>query len=479
VETAKEGLTTKAPDQILADELEASLRDLVSSFPQEAPARSRKAGRPPLVSHALLWLGFLVCVLRGFTAQRAVWRLLCFHGFWGHEPVPLVESAIYQRLARSAPAAFTQLFQQVTAALLARHAAVSSLQHLAPFAAAVYALDHCTLDPVVRKLKLLRDVPPGDDRLLPGRLAALFDVRRQLFHRVEFELDATRNVKLGVEHLLEGLPKDCLLLFDLGYFSFPWFDLLTHQGFFYISRLRDRTSWKEIAKLGEVVEFCAVQNAHVKLRESWVYLGAHRANRAAAAARLIEVVFPTVTYRYLTNVLDPQVLPAAQVVQLYARRWDIEQAFNLLKTQLKLYLLWSGHLTVVQLQVFATLLIAQVVLALRNDLAQRARADLREVSLPLMLASLARLAADGKDPLQELTLHGRRMKIIRPFRGTEYVVPAPSADAYTLPETWPPPRKPRYPEKDNGPGRTSRKSPSPRSRKRTSTWNTRSPRSPR
>lgn len=434
---------------MLANELEAALRDLVLEIPLDAPLRERRPGRPPVLTAMRLWLGFLLCVLRGFSSQRAVWRLVSLRGFWGHPPVAVCEEAVYLRLAQAKPTVFHTLFTRVTTLLLARFSDLSDTG-IAAFATDILALDHCTLDPVLRKLKLLRGVPPGAAALIPGRLATLFDLRRQLFRRVDFEADASRNEKFRVERLLNGLKPGTLLLSDLGYFAFTWFDLLQERGFHYVSRLRAKTTLIEKALLYEG------RSARVRLRESWVYLGKYHRDRAATPARLVEVVFPHVTYRYITNVLDPQLLPAADLVRLYARRWDIEQAFNLLKTHLKLYLLWSGGSSVVQLQVFATLIVAQIVLAFRNDLARRARADLREVSLPLMIECLRGLADDGKDPLHELALHGRRMGIIRPFRGCQYVVPQPKPEEYTYPQRPPPPRKPRHDGKDSGPGRPAR-----------------------
>jgi hypothetical protein len=410
-----------------------------------------------VVAASLLWLGFLLCVLRGFTA---------FHGVWGEAPVFITESALYQRLARAPVTAFQELFAHLTATLLARFAAVRDVPEAA-FAAEIIALDHCSLDPVLRRLQVLRDVPRGHPGLIPGRLATLFDVRRQLFRRVEYEADDQRNVKFGVDRLLEGLPDGTLLLFDLGYFAFEWFDQLAQRGFWYVSRLRAKTTWVTQHVLYEG------GSPHLFLRESWVYLGKYRADRAGELVRLVEVTGAGGTWRYVTNVLDPQVLPAPQLVALYRRRWDIEQSFNLLKTHLHLYLLWSARQNVVILQVFATLILAQVVLALRIELAQRAQAELREVSLPLMLQCLPRLAQDGKDPLAELVEHGRRMKIIRPLRGQPYPVHGPAPAEYVYPAEHPPARKPRYAGKDAGPGRASRPSPTAPPRQRTSGWGTR------
>ena len=50
------------------------------------------------------------------------------------------------------------------------------------------------------------------------------------------------NCKVGVLLLLETLTPGSLILADLGYFSFPWFDYLTSQGYWWLSRLRERTS---------------------------------------------------------------------------------------------------------------------------------------------------------------------------------------------------------------------------------------------
>ena len=418
----------------------------------------------------MLWLSFLLCVLRGFSAQRAVWRMLALHGFWGHPPTPITDSAVYQRLGRAAPTAFQELFRKITTLLQERYAAVREVP-FAPFATEIVALDHSTLDAVLRKLKILRNLPAGDPALIPGRLATLFDLRRQLFVHVGFEEDASRNVKFEVERLLTLLKPGTMLVFDLGYFAFQWFDLLAQRGFHYVSRLRSGTSWTVSHVLFEG------GSPQLYLRESWVYLGQYRADRAGEPVRLVEVTYGQRTYRYLTNVLDPALLPAAHLVALYARRWDIEQAFNLLKTHLKLYLLWSGQRNVVLLQVFATLIIAQVVLALRTELALQAHADLREVSLPLLIESIPQLAANGRDPLRELTLHGRRMGIIRPFRGRERQVPVPRPEEYQYPEGRPPPRKARYAGKDTEPGRPASSSADRAARQRTVGWGIRKRRS--
>src|SRR5205807_8408021 len=108
---------------------------------------------------------------------------------------------------------------------------------LAPFATAVVALDETTLDPVARKLPLLRHFKKGAVELLPGKLAGLFDVRLQLWRRIDFVPNALQNSKVHARAMLEGLAQGTLVLFDLGYFGFEWLDELTLR-----KRLEEHTS---------------------------------------------------------------------------------------------------------------------------------------------------------------------------------------------------------------------------------------------
>lgn len=428
--------------------LEATLADLLGNLPKERPGR-RRPGRPPVLEAFPLWSGLLVCILRGFTAQRALWQLLCCRGLWSRPPVHLTSQALYQRLARTPATGLLTLFSQITAVLRERYATVCDVPY-ARFATEVVALDHSTLDAVARKLKLFRDLPRTDPRLLAGQLATLFDLRRQFFWAVEFWEDAQRNEKYRVTHWLDLLPADTLLLFDLGFFSFAWFDTLTARGFYFVCRLREKTS--------TVLQHTLYDGpaGSVHLKESLVYLGAYRADRASEPVRLIEVFFAGRTFRYLTNVLDPRLLPADHVVELYRRRWDIEAAFHLLKTHLNLFLVWSGHQNVVLQQVFGTLIIAQVVLALRTEVALAAKAPLREVSLSLLIRWVPELALAGLDPIATLAERGRLAGIIRPFRGREYQLPHPDLSAYDLPPQRPPPRQARYAGKQGTHGSSKR-----------------------
>jgi hypothetical protein len=183
-----------------------------------------------------------------------------------------------------------------------------------------------------------------------------------------------------------------------------------------------------------------------------IWLGAYRADRAKHTVRLVEFRHRGIRYRYVTNVLDPQHLPMAEIARLYARRWDIELAFKLVKRHLGLHLLWSAKPQVLLQQVWAVLTIAQVVQALRVEIAGRAAVDPFEVSLPLLVESLPALLARGEDPVAVFVTEGRRLGFIRP--STRTVIDAPDLPPEAL-EPRPPDlvsvREPRYAERKCGP----------------------------
>lgn len=398
------------------DDLERLLQELIGELTPGGWARPATRGRPPSIPAAILWSALVVCVLRGWTTQADLWRLLAQVGLWEYPRLLVSDQAIYHRLDRDGPGPLQELFVAVSAALRPRLEPYAE-HDLAPFARGVYAIDTTTLDPVARRLAELRDLPAT--QRLPGKLGEVFDVRRQQWERIIHRPDAVENDKLHARDLVVGLPIWSLLLFDLGYFAFGWFDDLTDARYYYISRLRAKTSFTRI---------------HVfyddgQTFDGIVWLGAHRADRAKHAVRLVEFHIGTQVHRYITNVRDPELLPIAMIAQLYARRWDVEMAAQLVKEHLGLRVVWSSKPQVVLDQVWAVLLVAQVLQGLRLEIAGRAEVDLFEVSLPLLVKYLPRLAAAGQDPLEVFITEGRRLGFIRPSRRTVIRAPCVAPEA--------------------------------------------------
>lgn len=237
-----------------------------------------------------------------------------------------------------------------------------------------------------------------------------------------------------------------LILADLGYFSFAWFDDLTSAGYSWVSRLRSKTSWTKVHTYYEdATTFDGV-----------IWLGAYRADRTARAVRLVQFRVGTRSYQYLTNVLDPRTLPLHEIARLYVRRWDIELGFKLIKQHLGLHVLWTGKSVVVLQQVWAVLIIAQILQALRIEIAGRAEVDPYEVSMALLVEYLPKFVARGLDGVAEFVEQGRELRFIRPSTRTKVQAPVLDIGLYApLPPDVVLTRTPRYAERKCG----SRKKP--------------------
>lgn len=401
----------------LIDQIESKLTQLAGSLPAE-PRSGR--GRPFVLPATVLWSAIVLGVLRGRMSQLGIWRIIAESTWWHRGTVQRSATAVVNRLTKADAGPMAAYFQAVTALLKAEQTH-PPLRHLAPFATEVVAIDETTLDPVVRKLPIFRAVRGGDPGLLPGKITVRYDLRRQLFETVLMQEDARQNEKVAARAAIADLPPGTLILADLGYFSFPWFDELTEAGHHWVSRYRRKPSF-------------TVDHVYYDDGETFdglIWLGAYRADKAKHRVRLVRFRHNEHDYAYLTNVTDPADLSMAEIAELYARRWDIERAFDLLKTDLDLHLLWSGKMQLIHQQVWGALVIAQVLLALRTEIALLADADVFEVSIKLLAQAFPDYAKRYDDPVRAYAENGRRLRYIRPVKRKQIIAPTIPLSAIT------------------------------------------------
>lgn len=419
----------------LLDQIEAFLRESIESLEPECLDDSQSgAGRPCVLPSLCLWSGLLVCVLRGFDSQLALWRLLTVQELWSYPRFTVTDQAIYNRLGTASSEVLESLFNWISTLLRERLEPYTE-RKLASFASEIVALDTTTLDKIARYLPKLRGSKAGDSVLLPGKVAALFDIRRQQWRQLKHIENPHENDKVSAREMIAELPKKALILADLGYFGFQWFDQLTDMGYFWLSRLRNRTSYEAI---------------HIYFQDEntfdgIIWLGKYRSDRAAHAVRLVQFQVGRHTHRYITNVLDPELLPMTDIAKLYARRWDIELAFKLIKKHLKLHILWSSKDAVILHQIWAVLIISQILQALRMEIAGRAAVEPFDVSMKLLIQYLPSIGADGVDPIALFIERGRHARFIRPSSRIKTIAPSISINQLIpLPPDLILTRKPRY-----------------------------------
>lgn len=420
----------------LAQDIEGFLQEIVAALEHsdvQTDETEYYAGRKKVLSSLVLWSGVVLGVLRGFTSQADIWRLVSWHGFWNFEPARVSDQAVYNRLAEQNQT-LQRLFIQVRDGLRTRLARFSQ-DEIAPFATGVYAIDGSTLDKMLRHIPTLRDVPNGDSRLLPGKMVGLFNIRRQQWHDMLYFSNPNQNDKLAARALVQDLPEGSLILADLGFFAFRWFDQLTEWKLLWLSRMREKVTYEVIHTFYQSED----------VFDGIIWLGKFRADKAAYAVRLVTFTIGKKQYRYITNVLDPQTLSLHEIAVLYARRWDIELAFKMVKRHLGLHLIWSGKPSVILQQLWAVLIIAQILHAVQLEIAGLAQVDPFDVSLDLLTRHVPQLAREGKNPIEMVVNDGRRVGIIRPSRRIRPKTPSITALAYhSLPQDIVLKRRPRY-----------------------------------
>ncbi len=445
-----------------SDQLEDLLRSTVSAVEEEEETClvKRGVGRPRDLSARCLWAAFLVCVLRGLHSQKAVWRLLSLGPLWSFAHSVLTAQAVYKRLDQAGTAPLEELFAQISQHLLALVSALveqgereGTLQRIAPFAPDILALDETILDQVARRLPMLRQAAKGATVLIPGKLVSLFSVRHQQWRRIHFEATSLQDEKVSARLMLSDLARGTLLLFDLGYFCFQWFDDLTSLGFWYVSRIRHNSAIHVLHTFYEQGETF----------DGLVFLGTKKGARPQYAVRLVRFCMHGLMHSYITNVLDPHQLSMHDMAHLYARRWDIECAFLLLKKHLGLALFWSAKPHVLLQQVWATLILAQLWQALRLQVAVQAKQDPYDISMALLIEYLPTLSDYHEQGLGLLLTRGADLGFVRPSSRIRIQTPDVSALLITpLPPEIMLEQAPNYPP---DPGKKRKRSPKKRKQK--------------
>lgn len=383
-------------------------------FPAEAERKPGRTGRPPELTLPHLCLALFVGVFCGATGFTDIWRWLVTEPLGTFAKLSITDEAVRKAVGRWGPQTFANLYIHLCDAL-PKIKISQTTTGLATFASSIVALDESTLDAVHRNRKQLRHLDSSGSSLLAGKIAGVWDVRRQRWFRLQFRADVLAHCANGLQSLIEGLPTGSLILEDLGYFGFPWLDWLTDAGYWFVSRLKERTSYQVVHTF--------IQDSAQGYLDAIIWLGAYGSNRAAHAMRLIQFRKGNHIYSYITNVLDPNQLPMHEVVQLYARRWDIELIFLLLKEHFGLHIWWSSKQDLMLCQLWIALILAHLLTRLRFQVAEAASVSYFDASIPVLMDLLRRFSRTSTPLVSRLAQEGRFLKLIRPHSRIHPQVP--------------------------------------------------------
>ncbi len=106
---------------------------------------------------------------------------------------------------------------------------------------------------------------------------------------------------------------------------------------------------------------------------------------------------------------------------LYAQRWRIEDAFNVIKRLLGLAYFWTGSINGVMVQVWATWILYAALIDLTDAVAQALRKPFQDISIEMVYRglyhfTLAHHRGNADDPVAYLATKAKRLGIVKRTR---------------------------------------------------------------
>lgn len=145
------------------------------------------------------------------------------------------------------------------------------------------------------------------------------------------------------EFIWEAVGRNTLLVFDLGYWNFAFLDAVEERRAFFVTRVAPRNrpvvlKWHRRTRT---------------LRDYQAQLNRHASHPKRHRVRVIEQRQADGSWwRWCTNLTDVKRFPAAAIIALYARRWEIEVFFRHLKHVFHLKRVRSRNENAVQVELY-------------------------------------------------------------------------------------------------------------------------------
>jgi hypothetical protein len=180
----------------------------------------------------------------------------------------------------------------------------------------LWVVDGSTLEALFRHLKSLQ----SQSSYLAGKLYTIVDLVTHLPVTIQFEENPACADPTLWSWLRQPVKPGSLLIFDRGFYHFTEFAALVAQQADWLTRLK-KASYKVLETFTQTPNVI----------DQRIRLGHPEGKAKPIIVRLVCIRHGNIWYRYINSVLDPQRLPPYVVADLYARRWQIETAFNLVK----------------------------------------------------------------------------------------------------------------------------------------------------
>jgi hypothetical protein len=272
------------------DDVEQRLLDVLSPSllaPRQLERRDpRQPDRLIRMRQRLLTLPVIVAILVSLVWRRVpsiaeVQKVLSREGLLGMAPLRVSPQAITKRLDVLPAAVIGPLFVEVCPRVQAQSPPPVPQPHWAPVwkrFPRLAIVDGSTLEALRKKTAVL---PQREGLVLGGKMMVMVEA---FSHRPLWQLytaDAAANDQRFTAELLAALPPGGLLVFDLGFFSFLWFDDFTNGQRFFVTRMRQKTAYRTRQVLSPGGQY----------RDEIIQVGQDRSNPCTHPLRMVSVLW--------------------------------------------------------------------------------------------------------------------------------------------------------------------------------------------
>lgn len=282
------------------------------------------------------------------------------------------KQAFFKHCQDLRPEFFASLFRALLERLVAKsppvfYAQIAPLRKHFPN---IWALDGSRLDAIAHRLKILWDVR---STILPGCLEVAYDLARGIPRAFHFHPDAAAAEIERARGVLAEVPAGTLLLGDRLYADPSFFEEITKKGLYGLFRRKRNVQLRKIKRLSR-------KRIAGGVLEDWLVEAGSGQRVPVQRLRWIRFRAGRVGLDSLTNVLDPEVLPADLAWALYPCRWSIERMFYDLKEVLNLHCFYAGNPNAVAMQVYAAAMVYTAFRVAQGLAARRAGIAPEEIS---------------------------------------------------------------------------------------------------
>ena len=188
------------------------------------------------------------------------------------------------------------------------------------------------------------------------KLHLIYDLTNTIPTYFEFTGARTNDVEIGKKTVIE---KGCTYVFDKGYMNYSWWEDISEQGAYFVTRLKRNSA---------VIEESAIQIHNEIISSQLIRLKPSHHGKNRSCTKLLRRVFVQREGRsplvLVTNDLNRS---SEEIADLYKQRWQIELFFKWIKQNLKIKKFLGTSENAVKTQICIAL-ISFVLLHLRNEL---------------------------------------------------------------------------------------------------------------